>query len=101
MSGETRTGAKWPWEERIARLSSPIGSLTPKDYDEAWYPGEALITTTLIEKDGSTTLRTTMLMESREARDEVLESGMESGVIVSYDRLEEILSSQGAGKRNE
>ena len=70
-------------------------------FDEAWYPGEALITTTLIEKDGSTTLQTTMLMESREARDEVLESGMESGVIVSYDRLEEILSSQGAGKRNE
>jgi hypothetical protein len=70
-------------------------------FDEDWYPGEALITTTLIEKDGSTTLRTTMLMESREARDEVLESGMESGVIVSYDRLEEILSSQGAGKRNE
>ena len=70
-------------------------------FDEAWYPGEALITTTLIEKDGNTTLRTTMLMESREARDEVLESGMESGVIVSYDRLEEILSSQVAGKRNE
>ena len=70
-------------------------------FDEAWYPGEALITTTLIEKDGSTTLRTTMLLESREARDEVLESGMESGVIVSYDRLEEILSSQVAGKRNE
>jgi hypothetical protein len=42
-----------------------------------------------------------MLMESREARDEVLESGMESGVIVSYDRLERILSSQVAGKRNE
>ena len=49
----------------------------------------------------NTTLQTTMSMESREARDEVLESGMESGVIVSYDRLEEILSSQGAGKRNE
>ena len=27
-------------------------------FDEAWYPGEALITTTLIEKDGNTTLRT-------------------------------------------
>src|ERR1700716_2719278 len=65
-------------------------------FDEAWYPGEALVTTTLVEKGGSTTLTTTMLMESREARDEVLESGMESGVAVSYDRLEEILSSQVA-----
>jgi len=63
-------------------------------FDEAWYPGEALVTTTLVEKGGSTTLITTMRMESREARDEVLESGMESGVAVSYDRLEEILSSQ-------
>jgi uncharacterized protein YndB with AHSA1/START domain len=67
-------------------------------FDEAWYPGEAVITTTLVEKDGSTTLTTTMLMESGEARDAVLESGMESGVVVSYDRLEEILSSQRAGK---
>jgi uncharacterized protein YndB with AHSA1/START domain len=65
-------------------------------FDEAWYPGEALVTTTLVEKGGSTTLITTMRMESREARDEVLESGMESGVAVSYDRLEKILSSQVA-----
>jgi uncharacterized protein YndB with AHSA1/START domain len=70
-------------------------------FDQAWYPGEAIVTTTLIEKAGSTTLTTTMLMESREARDEVLESGMESGVAASYDRLEEILSSQPAGKRSE
>jgi effector-binding domain-containing protein len=32
-----------------------------------------------------------MLFESREARDGVLKSGMESGVAVSYDRLAEIL----------
>jgi uncharacterized protein YndB with AHSA1/START domain len=68
----------------------PDRIVNTEKFDEAWYPGEALITTTLIEKDGDTTLRTTMLMESREARDEVLESGMESGVIVSYDRLAEI-----------
>jgi uncharacterized protein YndB with AHSA1/START domain len=65
-------------------------------FDEAWYPGEAIVTTTLIEKNGSTTLTMTMLMESREARDEVLESGMDSGVAVSYDRLEEILSSSAS-----
>ena len=79
----------------------PDRIVNTEKFDEAWYPGEALITTTLIEKDGDTTLRTTMLMESREARDEVLESGMESGVIVSYDRLAEILSSQRAAKSNE
>jgi len=62
-------------------------------FDEAWYPGEALITTTLVEKDGDTTLTQTMLMVSREARDEVLKSGMETGVSVSYDRLDEVLKS--------
>ena len=71
----------------------PDRIVNTEKFDEAWYPGEALITTTLIEKKGNTTLRTTMLMESREARDEVLESGMESGVIVSYDRLDEVLKS--------
>ena len=64
-------------------------------FDEAWYPGESLITTTLAEKDGKTTLRTTMRYVSQEARDGVLKSGMESGVAVSYDRLEQLLASQG------
>jgi uncharacterized protein YndB with AHSA1/START domain len=62
-------------------------------FDEAWYPGEALITTTLAEKDGRTTLTTTMLYVSREARDSVLKSGMERGVAASYDRLAELLAA--------
>jgi len=41
-------------------------------------------------------LTTTILYVSREARDGVLKSGMESGVAVSYDRLEELLASQPA-----
>ena len=40
MSGETRTGAKWAWKERIARLSGPIRSLTPKDLMKPEYPGK-------------------------------------------------------------
>src|SRR2546430_7155447 len=85
---------------KYREIVRPARIVHSETFDEAWYPGEALITTTLIEKDGRTTLTTTMLMESREARDEVLESGMESGVTVSYDRLEDILSSQRAGKTN-
>src|SRR6266571_4495112 len=41
-------------------------------FDEAWYPGESLITTTLIEQGGRTTLTSTILYVSREARDGVL-----------------------------
>ena len=62
-------------------------------FDEAWYPGESLITTTLVERGGKTTLTSTILYVSQEARDGVLKSGMESGVAVSYDRLAELLTS--------
>lgn len=60
-------------------------------FDEAWYPGESLITTTLVEQGGKTTLTTTMRYVSQEARDAILKSGMESGVAASYDRLAELL----------
>jgi len=36
---------------------------------------------------------------SRETRDAVLKSGMESGVAVSYDRLEELLASHGTSAK--
>jgi uncharacterized protein YndB with AHSA1/START domain len=60
-------------------------------FDEAWYPGESLITTTLDEQAGRTTMVATILYESKEARDGVLASGMAQGVEASYDRLAEEL----------
>jgi uncharacterized protein YndB with AHSA1/START domain len=56
-------------------------------------PGEALNTVTLVEQDGRTTLTQTMLFDSRENRDATLQSGMEKGVAISYDRLAELLAS--------
>ena len=63
-------------------------------FDEAWYEGESLNTWVLTEKEGSTTLTVTMRYGSEKTRDGVLESGMEKGVAVSYERLDEILASQ-------
>lgn len=60
-------------------------------FDEAWYTGESLITTTLVEQRGRTTMTSTMRYVSQEARDGVLKSGMESGVAASYDRLADLL----------
>jgi len=37
--------------------------------------------------------------EARETRDAILKSGMESGAAVSYDRLEELLASQGTSAK--
>jgi uncharacterized protein YndB with AHSA1/START domain len=59
-----------------------------ESFDEAWYAGESVLTTTLVESDGKTTMTTVILYESREARDGVFEkSGMERGVAPNYDRL--------------
>jgi len=66
-------------------------------FDDAWYPGEGLTTLVLTEQGGKTTMTLTLRYESREARDGVLKSPMESGVAASYDKLEELVRS---GKRS-
>ncbi|HEY7284237.1 MAG TPA: SRPBCC domain-containing protein [Vicinamibacterales bacterium] len=50
-------------------------------------------TLTLTEQDGRTTLRARSRMESIEARDAMLRSGMEAGAAQTYDRLEELLAT--------
>jgi uncharacterized protein YndB with AHSA1/START domain len=67
-------------------------------FDDKWYEGEALDTMVMTERDGTTTVTTTVLYESKEARDGVLKSPMESGVEESYQRLDELLSSTPAGR---
>ena len=69
----------------------PERVVATEKFDQSWYPGEALSTFVLIEQVGKTTLTQTILYESREARDGVLKSGMEKGVVASYDRLAKLL----------
>ena len=69
----------------------PERVVATEKFDQSWYPGEALGTLILIEQGGKTTLTQTVLYESREARDGVLKSGMEKGVVASYDRLANLL----------
>jgi uncharacterized protein YndB with AHSA1/START domain len=73
-------------------ILAPERVVATEKFDEAWYPGEALGTTVLVEQGRKTTVTQTMLYESREARDAVLKSGMEKGVAASYDRLAEMLA---------
>jgi uncharacterized protein YndB with AHSA1/START domain len=74
-------------------IVAPERIVNTERFDEAWYPGEALGTLVLVERQGRTTLTVTMRYESRAARDGVLKSGMETGVAASYDRLAEMLAS--------
>jgi uncharacterized protein YndB with AHSA1/START domain len=77
----------------------PERFVTTERFDEPWYPGEALVTYALVERGGITTLTLTVLYESREARDVALKSSMERGVAMSYDRLEQLLATQGAPRK--
>jgi uncharacterized protein YndB with AHSA1/START domain len=62
-------------------------------FDDPWFPGHALDTTVLVERGGKTTLTTTVLYDSQEIRDGILESGIERGVAEGYDKLAEHLAS--------
>ncbi|MFB3818906.1 MAG: SRPBCC family protein [Candidatus Methylomirabilales bacterium] len=67
-------------------------------FDQDWTGGETLVTTTLTEYDGATTLVTVVRYQSREARDGARKTGMEQGVAASYDRLEASLASTLASR---
>jgi uncharacterized protein YndB with AHSA1/START domain len=67
--------------------------VSTETFDEPWYPGEAVATAVLVERGGKTTLTTTVLYASREARDGVLKSPMEHGLAAGYDKLAELLAS--------
>jgi uncharacterized protein YndB with AHSA1/START domain len=62
-------------------------------FDQAWYPGEALVTNALTEKDGRTTCTLTIQYESEAARDAVLASPMESGLATGFANLDALLPS--------
>jgi uncharacterized protein YndB with AHSA1/START domain len=62
-------------------------------FDDPWYEGDAIDTTTFVERAGKTTMTTTVLYASKEIRDAVLKSPMESGVAKSYDKLAEVLAA--------
>jgi uncharacterized protein YndB with AHSA1/START domain len=55
-------------------------------------PG-ALVTVTFTENDGRTVLSLLMELPSKEARDVVINSGMEAGMQESWDRLEHVAIS--------
>lgn len=77
-------------------IARPDRLVATEKFDESWYEGEALDTTTFVEQNGKTTATTTVRYASREVRDGVLKSPMERGVAESYDKLDEVLASTPA-----
>lgn len=81
------------WGGEYREIAAPERLVHTEAFVEPWYAGEALDTSVLTEVDGRTTLEVTVLVDSKEGRDAMLASGMESGVVASYDRLEAILAT--------
>jgi len=62
-------------------------------FDESWYEGEAVDTTTFVESDGKTTLTILVKYLSKEVRDGVLQSEAAEGLNANFDNLDELLAS--------
>jgi len=98
---DLRPGGKWRFVWRQAdgsemEMNGVYKEVTPPERlvnTENWggeYP-ETLNTLVLTEKAGKTTMTSTVLYPSKEARDNALGTGMKEGWSMSYDRLDEYL----------
>jgi uncharacterized protein YndB with AHSA1/START domain len=76
-----------------SEIVRPERIVCTEKFDDPWYEGDAIDTTTFVERAGKTTMTTTVLYASKEIRDAVLKSPMESGVAKSYDKLAEVLAA--------
>lgn len=74
-------------------VASPSRLVATEQFDDAWYPGQAVNTTVFAENGEITHTTITVLYESKVARDTALRSGMEHGMAAGYQRLEEFLST--------
>ncbi len=70
----------------------PERTVHTERFDDAWYPGEALVTTVFTERARQTIVTMTMRFETKEGRDVALKSGMETGIELGYERLDRIFS---------
>jgi len=71
----------------------PERIVSSEKFDQSWYPGEAVGTIVLTEEDNKTLMTLTVEYESKEARDGVLASPMQSGMEAGYARLDEFFAN--------
>lgn len=100
---DLRVGGKYRYEWRnengaemgmggeFVETDAPERLVATEQFDEAWYPGKAIVRQELSEDNGATTLTITIRYESQEGRDTALKTGMEDGMAAGYARLDEVL----------
>ena len=77
----------------VYREISPPHRLVNTESWEDWDPGACLVTSELVERDGSTTLTSTILFPTRESRDVVLSGGFKDNASNNYDKLAAFLAA--------
>jgi uncharacterized protein YndB with AHSA1/START domain len=102
---DLRVGGKYRWVWRnddghdmgmggvYKEVKRPERIVSTEKFDQAWYPGEAVGTLVLTEQGKKTLMTLTVQYESREARDGVLASPMQTGLDAGYSRLDQYLAS--------
>ncbi|HEY7862519.1 MAG TPA: SRPBCC family protein [Thermoanaerobaculia bacterium] len=93
--GKRPNGPEMGWGGVFREVTRPSRLICTEAFDDPWYPGECVITTTFEEKEGMTLMTAVTEYVTAEARDAVLKSPMESGVRESYARLDEVLAESG------
>jgi uncharacterized protein YndB with AHSA1/START domain len=88
------SGAEMGMGGVFREVVKPERLVATEKFDESWYEGDAMDTTTFVERGGKTTVTTTVRYASKAVRDAVLKSPMESGVAESYNKLDEVLASR-------
>jgi len=74
----------------VYREIAPPERLVYTEIFEPFEDAPSLVTMSLTEEQGKTRLTVTASYPSRDVRDMVLQTGMEKGAAISYDRLEEV-----------
>ena len=100
---DLRPGGSWHFVWRHSNgkemeMRGEYREVTPPERvvsSESWGPDwpETLNTVVFSEHAGKTSATITMLYASKEARDAALKTGMKQGMALSYDRLENYLTS--------
>src|SRR5215213_7704904 len=95
VSGEYRyvwkkekTGEEMGLGGQFLEVDSPNKYVATEKFDQSWYPGGAVSTTTFEARAGKTAFQNVMKYDSYQAREAVLASPMDAGLSAGYDRLE-------------
>ncbi|HSK03820.1 MAG TPA: SRPBCC family protein [Kofleriaceae bacterium] len=95
FSGRGPDGAEVPFRGVYREIVAPERMVYTEIYDVPMARDHAgVVTATFTEQAGKTTVHTVIRYDSKETRDIVLASGMESGVASGYDRIDELLDVQ-------